>query len=509
MEAYVGVLPINEEAFWASVIAKWSNACSNLVLLKTELEKAHFERKDEELERKDAEIVTLAFLKDELQEANLTLANEKERLETEFTSNKEMWEKQVAELSSLLDKNKEAYSLDVELAQKVPVLAQEARLVESLKASVATEKREKAALCEELFSAYQQLQKANEMNKLYLDKNKTLLKNLTRSNESLKLRESALNTSLASQRDLTLKSTPTKQEPTSTKPKNLWTTSKQTRHNLFVCSPSRTERTPMSKRISSQPVSQSAPACPSPIRMPEAREKALAKLTDNVLDADYSEVKFRRTVLASAIGGNTQSLIVRVTQSQTALAKTHDISMYLCPALELNPWCPTTPGKHGYMFVGLGQEKTTFEQPHVGLNVFLGKTRSSSQPKEYSYLGVYTAVRVNGLSADEWNLLSHEFKIAYCNATKEKSKDPRTVEAIRAAYDAGELSVPCVRLQCTHFNEGLYDALTAAHLVISPPRPLRISIKRKRDDGDHPAQPKRLAPHEPDVRVIVTDDELY
>lgn len=43
MEAHVGVLPTKEEAFWASIVAKWSDACSNIVSLKTELEKAQSE----------------------------------------------------------------------------------------------------------------------------------------------------------------------------------------------------------------------------------------------------------------------------------------------------------------------------------------------------------------------------------------------------------------------------------------------------------------------------------
>ncbi|KAG6888981.1 hypothetical protein C0995_004620 [Termitomyces sp. Mi166 len=223
--------------------------------------------------------------------------------------------------------------------------------------------------------------------------------------------------------------------------------------------------------------------------MPEARRRTLAQLADYIPDVDYADVRFRRALLATAIGGGIQSLIYRVTQSQTALAKTHGISMYLCPAPELNPWCPTTPGQHSYMFVGLGQEQKTFLEPHVGLNVFLGKAQSRSKPKDYYYLGLYTA-----------------FKTAYSSTTKEKNKDPRTVEAMQAAYDAGELSVPCVRLQCTDFNEGLYNALVAAHLAPSPTQPLCTVGKRRRDDEDYPARSRRSAPHASSITVEPTDE---
>ncbi|KAG5353377.1 hypothetical protein C0989_007522 [Termitomyces sp. Mn162] len=578
MDAHAGVLPIKEEAFWASIIAKWSDACNNIVLLKAELEKAqsefekyrkltavqlkakedachsqiqcvtaqsmssqahdeimrtklreaeeglarakseylhmkdqsdsHLQRKDEELQRKNTEIAALALLKDKLEEANSTLMNEKQSLEDEFKSNKTIWQKQLAELESLHDKHQEGKSVplaqnpeldadrdlrrrnstDLELQEKLAALSQEACLA-------AADNQEKDALREELSSTHEKLRKANETNQLLLDKNRTLSQNLTKFKKGLKSRPLRDTPSTAtSQHNVTSTSTPAKQKPTSAesnKQESGCTIIKEKGSRKFLCPPPpHTNGTSTkSKAVLSQPVMQSVSACYSSTPIPEARRRTLAQLTDYIPDVDCTDVTFRRALLASSIGGSIQSLIVRVTQSQTALAKTHDISMYLCPALELNPWCPTTPGKHGYMFVGLGQEEKTFMEPHVGLNVFLGKTRSHGKPKEYCYLGVYTA-----------------FKIIYSNTTKEKNKDPRTVEVIRAAYDAGGLSVPCVRLQCTGFNEGLYNVLLAARSAPSPPRPDRTAEKRRRDDeDDYPAQSRRSAPHETNVAVGPND----
>ncbi|KAG6879728.1 hypothetical protein C0992_012331 [Termitomyces sp. T32_za158] len=260
-------------------------------LVRAENLKMKDQRKDEELERKDGEVVILNALKDKLEEANLTLANKTESLEIELRSNKSIWEKQVAELRSLRDKDKEGKSVlfaqysqvnvDLillttrEIESKAFSSVAGGAFVETLKANASNDKRENTALRTELSSTNQQLQQEHEMSEMLLDKNKMLSETL---------------------------------------------------------------------------------AC-------------------------------------------------------------------------------------------------------------------------------------------------FNFKIAYSYTTKEKNKDSRTAEAIRAAYDAGELSVPCVRLQCTSFKKGLYNALKAAHLASPPSRPRLTAEKRRRDDGDHPARPRRLAPHEPHVTV--------
>lgn len=73
----------------------------------------------------------------------------------------------------------------------------------------------------------------------------------------------------------------------------------------------------------------------------------------------------------------------------------------------------------------------------------------------------------------------------YASRTKEKTSDSRTVEQILAAYGCGELSVPCVRLQCIDFDETLYRALLAAKNSGQPVASgSRAAGKRRREDED-------------------------
>jgi hypothetical protein len=68
--------------------------------------------------------------------------------------------------------------------------------------------------------------------------------------------------------------------------------------------------------------------------------------------------------------------------------------------MEQNPWCPTRPGMHGYMFVGLGKEADTFNESEIR-HVFVSIGR-----KQYRYLGLYEALRAKEpLTADEWEPL--------------------------------------------------------------------------------------------------------
>ncbi|KAF8622237.1 hypothetical protein AX15_007176 [Amanita polypyramis BW_CC] len=143
------------------------------------------------------------------------------------------------------------------------------------------------------------------------------------------------------------------------------------------------------------------------ITMPLERRQAFAgvpRIVPSVADAGEKDL-FERTFLKSTIGGAVQSLIVRITDNQTPLAKARRISTYLCPSLDHNPWCPAVPGEHGYMFVGLGREKDTFLEPQ-DYNVFVGLFKDKGfERRKYRYVGVYRAVRVSPLNGDEWDTL--------------------------------------------------------------------------------------------------------
>ncbi len=58
-------------------------------------------------------------------------------------------------------------------------------------------------------------------------------------------------------------------------------------------------------------------------------------------------------------------------------------------------------------------------------------------------------------------LLFVQSKMMYAKLTKDKTKDPRSLEEILDGYDRGDLNVPCVMLQCLGFDEQLFEALTS------------------------------------------------
>lgn len=49
----------------------------------------------------------------------------------------------------------------------------------------------------------------------------------------------------------------------------------------------------------------------------------------------------------------------------------------------------------------------------------------------------------------------------YAKLTQDKAKDTRSLEEILGGYDRGDLSVPCVMLQCLGFDDQLFEALTS------------------------------------------------
>ncbi|KAK0245851.1 hypothetical protein EDD85DRAFT_802352 [Armillaria nabsnona] len=192
---------------------------------------------------------------------------------------------------------------------------------------------------------------------------------------------------------------------------------------------------------------------------------------------------YTRAFLGTNIGGSIQPLIVRVTNSQTALAQKHGIDCYLCPNLEHNPWCPTIPGQHGYIFVGLGVDKDAFVGKGEFYTVFVGIKEGSS--RRFRYLGRYTATHVAPLTVAEWKTLAPSVQSTYSETTKKKIKDTRPAEKIKSLYDEGALSVPCVFLKCVDIDHELSSSLESA--LRNGPQQKTVSVspsKRRREIQD-------------------------
>ncbi|SJL05783.1 uncharacterized protein ARMOST_09119 [Armillaria ostoyae] len=199
--------------------------------------------------------------------------------------------------------------------------------------------------------------------------------------------------------------------------------------------------------------------------------------------ATDTKAPYTRAFLGANIGGSIQPLIVRVTNSQTALAQKHGIDCYLCPNLEHNPWCPTIPGQHGYIFVGLGVDKDAFVGKGEFYTVFVGIKEGSS--RRFRYLGRYTATHVAPLTVTEWNTLAPSVQSTYSETTKKKTKDPRPTEKIKSLYDEGVLSVPCVLLKCVDIDHELSSSLESA--LRNGPQQKTVSVspsKRRREIQD-------------------------
>jgi len=153
--------------------------------------------------------------------------------------------------------------------------------------------------------------------------------------------------------------------------------------------------------------------------LPEERGMALVKLpvadikdvvTDNLFDRE-----FLKGVLGSLIEryvSRSEQLSMTKTCFRSAeksgnLDRRPVTSSYLCPTLNHHPWCPATPGQHGYIFVGLGKEKEAYKTPVIR-HLFVGLPKAQAKQRRFRYLGQYRVMRVRSLSLDEWNTLSSE-----------------------------------------------------------------------------------------------------
>lgn len=61
------------------------------------------------------------------------------------------------------------------------------------------------------------------------------------------------------------------------------------------------------------------------------------------------------------------------------------------------------------MFVGLGQEKDTFLEEKT-YNLFVGAKEKSKSSRLFTYMGSYSAKRVEPLSVQEWESLAPEVR---------------------------------------------------------------------------------------------------
>ncbi|KAJ7170000.1 hypothetical protein C8R46DRAFT_220548 [Mycena filopes] len=204
--------------------------------------------------------------------------------------------------------------------------------------------------------------------------------------------------------------------------------------------------------------------------LPESRRKQLSQFHDFIFDNDEPAPIFSRPFLSNVLGGSGQPLIVSIAL-QKPLAKACNIKKFLCPNLSKNPWCPQSPGTHGYMFVGLGGESETFREPEQ-LNLFFSTppTQGNSRNLEVRYLGLYEAFRVSELTTGEWRTLAPVVRDNYAEIVVSRGKNKgrqsdgttQQKHKICSEYDRGALSVPCVRLVCVGFDEALYEGLLAA-----------------------------------------------
>lgn len=232
-------------------------------------------------------------------------------------------------------------------------------------------------------------------------------------------------------------------------------------------------------------------------RLPPPRHQAIKDAPQIIPDLlDGGTVCFTRPFISTHIGGGSQALISNIAAPKP-LALKFGITSYLCPNLWENPWCPTNPGMAGYMFVGLGEEIHKFVQPEIH-ELFVGVAKTN-----YRLMGRYRAHRVEPLTVEEWLTLPDKVRSKYCETTQRKAKDSRSVEGISAAYELGELRVPCVKLTCLDFKEDLYKKLKARKMEQSNTNSLSSQRSIKQESAVMRSSQKR-----PRIEETIDVDEF-
>lgn len=196
------------------------------------------------------------------------------------------------------------------------------------------------------------------------------------------------------------------------------------------------------------------------------------------LPAGTEQIYFTKTMLSQILGGSMQGLVVRITGSAKPLAIRWQVDEYLCPKMDHNPWSPTSPGKHGYMQVGLGQDKARFNTPEIR-HIFVGNGG------RFKYSGKYEVSRVEPLSVDEWNTLPDKVRHEYSKTTsiKEKHQNHGTVAEIYNKYQDGQLLAPCILLKCIEFDLDFFDDLIATARGFTSLTMKASAVPKKRKDA--------------------------
>lgn len=102
-----------------------------------------------------------------------------------------------------------------------------------------------------------------------------------------------------------------------------------------------------------------------------------------------------------------------VKKDRKPLSAQHDLLGCLYPQRHLNPWLPSEPGAHGYLFLGLvgpGKDHLRFLTP-TPRALFI------SEHSGWKYYGQYLVVRNpdKDMTLDEWNTFSDDVSLPLTN----------------------------------------------------------------------------------------------
>ncbi|KJA29249.1 hypothetical protein HYPSUDRAFT_32651 [Hypholoma sublateritium FD-334 SS-4] len=511
-----------DEAFWSSVVKRWSDASENVIKLKEELAKLEKERAAhrchsatssssingsrppvserppkhsmeaqgddrattstilEELE--DVEI-GLAKAKEEYRKlqkelaassrtiAELTLRNQKlvqdhreeiKRLRGEFQST--LTAKRFQDFQSLMEPNEvedasrksrsTTTTLSISTVAGAQLVANLERQIETLKRSVEASEAEQHDMHHELLSTREKLHKAEENIRILLA-SIVKLQAVARYPGYTSLQHASDNSMLSPSRKSSKISFTSNKSHSRKNP--------IIHHSPITLQQIDLSHLPLHSSLISEKtaIKHDSATFSTP---PLLREKALSRLpaiSDNIPAIDALDNNFDRAFLKYILGEGAHSLIGYISGASETADKKNRVSSYLCPTLDHHPWCPSTPGQHGYIFVGLGKDKDSYKSA-ITRNLFVGLSKGQGKHRIFRYLGKYRVSRVEPLSCEEWATLSDETKVVYANLTYGKGNGLPSVDDILSTYESGKSRIPCVQLQCIGFDLRFYKALISS-----------------------------------------------